>query len=406
MPIATESLAPALPWASGEPAARPLRVAEVVTGLVLGGVGQVMVAIARHLDRSRFHVDFYCVVERGVLADDLERLGCRVTVLPAYDYRRLLQVRPGEMLRLRRLLRQERYDVVHTHLFGADLVGGLAARMAGVRGVVKTLHNMGRTKTRWQRAADRVLGRWTQRVICVSEHQRRDALARQGVPAERVLLVPNGVDVERFACPGREEHLRALGLSGRPVVGTVGRLIEEKGHIHLLQAVPLILQRHPDAAFLIVGDGQLRPRLEAFLKDKPYRDRVCITGLRQDIPELLALMDVFVFPSLSEGFPIALIEAMAARRPVAGSAIPQLDGVLVEGETGLAVPPGEPRALAGAVCRLLEDGTLRERVTRRAFELVSGAYSEAQMVRTLERVYASVAREAANGAGRQGRRGR
>ena len=385
-----------LPDADGAAAvapARRIRVAEVLTGLVLGGVGRIMTGIARHVDRSRFHVDFYCVIERGVMADELEALGFNVTVLPACDYQRLFQYRAGEMLRLVRLLKQRNYDVVHTHLFQADLLGRAAAHLAGVPGVVKTLHNMGRSKTRWQRAADRVLGRWTQWVICVSEHQRQEALRHEPLPPERVIVIPNGVDVGRFSPRvDRRAELARRGLAGEgPVVGTVGRLIEEKGQIHFLRAIPLVLQRHPAARFVIVGDGPLRGRLEGFLDDKPYRDRVRITGLRQDVPELLSLMDVFVFPSLSEGFPIAPIEAMAARRPVAGSRIPQLDGVVVDGQTGLSFPPGDTAAMAESICRLLGDTALCDRLSRKAFELVRDRYSERRMVQELELVYERLA---------------
>ncbi len=369
---------------------RQIRVAQIVTGLVLGGAGQVMSAIARNVDRSRFHVDFYCVIEGGPLQEELERLGFRVTVQKAFDFRRRVGVyNIREILILARHLRRGRYDVVHTHLFPADVVGRIAARLAGVPVVVKTLHNMGWWKGRRQLLADRLLARRTARVICVSEYQRQAVLQQERLAPERVVTIPNGVDISRFGpAANRARLLASAGLAeGGPVVGTVGRLIEEKGHIYLLQAIPLILRRHPDAQFLIVGDGRLRPRLASYLADKPFRDRVSITGLRPDVPEMLSLMDVFVFPSLSEGFPIAPIEAMAARRPVACSKIPQLDGVVFDEETGLSFPPADPPALAAAVCRLLDEPSLRVRLANNAFRLVSETYTETCMMRAYESLY-------------------
>lgn len=378
------------------PAGRPLRVAQIVTGLVLGGGGQVMSAIARNVDRSRFHVDFYCVIEGGPLREELERLGFHVTVQRAFDYRRRVGVYSiREILILARHLRRGGYDIVHTHLFQADVVGRIAALLAGVPIVVKTLHNMGRWKGRPQLLADRLLARRTARVVCVSEYQRQAVLQQERLAPGRVVTISNGVDVSRFApAVDRARLLASAGFGeGGPIVGTVGRLIEEKGHIHLLQAIPLILRRHPDARFLIVGDGRLRPRLASFLAGKPFRDRVNITGLRPDVPEMLSIMDVFVFPSLSEGFPIAPIEAMAARRPVACSKIPQLDGVVIDGETGLSYPPADPPALAAAVCRLLDDPPLRERLAQNAFRLVSETYTEAHMMRAYESLYTELARD-------------
>jgi glycosyltransferase involved in cell wall biosynthesis len=336
------------------------------------------------------------VIDGGILASEIEGLGFRVTVLKAYDHRWLAQYSAREILRLRRMLKDGDYDIVHTHLFQADVAGRIAARLAGVPIVVKTLHNMGRWKAPWQIALDRLLARWTDRVICVSDYQRQEVLAQERESPERVLTIPNGVDISRFSpVVDREAYMRDLGLKpDMRIVGTVGRLIEEKGHIHLLKAIPLILREHPDTQFLIVGDGRLKTMLTGVLEGNPFEDRVKFAGLRPDVAELLSLMDVFVFPSLSEGFPIAPIEAMAARRPVAASSIPQLKGVVMDGDTGLSFPPSDEAALAAAVCRLLGDAGLRERLVRNAFNLVSSTYSEARMVRTTEELYVTLLEEA------------
>lgn len=366
-----------------------MRVAQIVTGLVLGGGGQVMSTIARNVDRSRFDLDFYCVIEGGAYRREIEDLGFKVTVLRAYDFKRAVPYNPFEVVRLARHLRESECDVVHTHLFQADVIGRTAARMAGIRTVVKTMHNMGRWKTRSHLALDKLLNRWTQKVICVSDYQCQEVMHQEGLTPDRVTTIPNGVDVRRFnVTVDREAYLRELGLrSDRPIIGTVGRLIEEKGHIHLLDAIPQILRECPGAQFLIVGDGRLRESLASHLDGQPYKGVVCLTGLRPDIPELLSLMDVFVFPSLSEGFPIALIEAMAARRAVTCSQIPQVEGVIVDGQTGLYFRPADPRSLAETVGRLLSDSELHARLTANAFESVRVRYSEARMMRAMEELY-------------------
>lgn len=368
---------------------KQVRVAQIVTGLVLGGGGQVMSTIARNIDRSRFYMDFYCVIEGGDYRDEIEELGFSVTVLPAYDFRRLIPYNPREVFRLARHLRDGRYDIVHTHLFQADVVGRTAARLAGIRSVVKTMHNMGRWKTHRHLTVDRILNRWTKKVICVSDYQRQEVMRQEGLSPERVVTIPNGVDIRRFdVVVKRSEYLRSFGLRpDHPVIGTVGRLIEEKGHIYLLRAVPLILSHHPNAQFLIVGDGRLRESLNSFLDKQPYAGVVRFAGLRPDIAELLSVMDVFVFPSLSEGFPIALIEAMAARRPVACTQIPQLRGVIVDGQTGIFFRPADPLSLADAINRMLSDAPLREYLVRNAFERVRENYSEVRMMRTIENLY-------------------
>src|SRR5687767_11069858 len=163
-----------------------IRVAEVVTGLVLGGGGQAMSIIARKLDRTRFDADFYCVIEGGAYQEEIERLGFRVTILNAYDHRRPIAYDPRQIFRLSRLLREGRYDIVHTHLFRADVIGRLAARLAGKRKVVKTLYNMGRWKSRRDLVVDRLLNRGTQRILCVSDYQRQEAIQQEGLDPHKV----------------------------------------------------------------------------------------------------------------------------------------------------------------------------------------------------------------------------
>ncbi len=348
-----------------------------------------MSMMARKVDRTRFEFDFYCIIEGGAYQEEIERLGFKVVVMPAYNHRRLITYDLREILRLAGYLRRGQYDIVHTHLFRADVIGRLAARMAGRRLMVKTLYNMGRWKTRQDVALDRILNRGTQKIICVSEYQRQEAIAQEKLPPDKVVTIPFGVDVNRFRVNvERGNLLRSFGLdASRPVVGTVGRLIEEKGHTYLVQALPRILERHPSAQFLIVGDGHLRESLVSAVDKLGFSGVVRFAGLRPDVAELLSVMDVFVFPSISEGLPIAVIEAMAARRAIACSSIPQVSGVIVDGRTGLYFRPHDSVTLADALDRLLSDPALRERLAADAFEWVRENYSEQQMVRSIEAIY-------------------
>jgi len=390
---ATGTVAPSAPGHG----ARRVRVAQIITGLVLGGGGQVMRGLARNIDTTRFDVDFYCVIEGGPVRQELEDLGFRVVICPAYDHRRLMPYSVGAVLRLARALRRRRYDIVHTHLFQADVVGRLAARIAGTPHIVKTLHNMGRWKSPSQLALDRLLNRWTDRVVCISDHQRRVVVRQERLAAQKVRTIPNGVDKSRFrANVNRAERLRELGLAPeRVTIGTVGRFIEEKGQVHLIRALPGILDRCAGAQFLLVGDGRLRSRFEALINAEPWSRRVSLPGLRYDVPELLSLMDVFVFPSLSEGFGIAPFEAMAAGVPVACSSIPPLGELLTHRETAFLFSPADANAIVDAVNAILGDGGLRERLIEGGRELVERRFSEAGSVRAIEDLYIELLRTGA-----------
>jgi glycosyltransferase involved in cell wall biosynthesis len=376
---------------------RRIRLAYVITGLELGGGGAVVLTLARALDRRRFDLDVYCILEGGAMEEELHQLGYPVHILEwAYDYRRrFLRYSPAKTLRLASMLRQGQYDVVHTHLFQADAIGRVAALLAGVPVIVKSLHNMGRWKTRGHLAVDRVLNRWTDGVICCSDYQRETAAAQERFAEDRALTIHHGVALRRFPARTDRPAAAALGLHPhRLTVGTVGRTIAEKGQEYLLQAMPQILRDHPDTQFLIVGDGNLRPQFEEKLARTSYRDRVFLAGARDDVPEMLSLMDVFVFPSLSEGFGIAVIEAMAARLPVVASAIRPLCEIVVDGVTGLLVPPTNSTRLGQAVSRLLGDPSLRAALGSAGRRRVEERFTDEHMVRATEDLYCRLVRAA------------
>jgi glycosyltransferase involved in cell wall biosynthesis len=281
------------------------------------------------------------------------------------------------------------YDIVHTHLFPADVVGRIAAVLARRPHIIKTLHNMGAWKKKRHLLIDSILGLFTDRVVCVSDYQRDVVIRQEKLSPSRVVTIRNGVDVMMFQRSiDRKYAASHYGIDpAKLTVGTVGRLIEEKGQIYLLQAIPLILKEYPDTQFLIVGDGDLKEQLLNYLRDKTYRNLVHIIGLREEVPQLLSLMDVFVFPSVSEAGPIAPLEAMAARCPVACSSIPPLREIVVDGVTGLHFKPENHQSLAEVVNRLLGDSDLRNQLTENAYKAVEFNLTETHIIRALEKLY-------------------
>lgn len=353
-----------------------------------------MWTIVRNIDLSRFNVDVFCIAEGGELVKDVEALGFRVHLIPAYDHRRVGRYRIGPVLKLAKELRAGRYDIVHTHLFQADVVGRAAALLAGVPHIVKSLHNMGTWKEWHHLFVDRLLSSRTDRVICCSEHLRDSAIRQEGLPPSQVTTIYHGVDIGRLRVKvDRAPFLQSLGLDpARRVIGTIGRPIEEKGHSYLLDAIPSIVAQHPDVQFLIVGEGRLRGELVSRVAKEPYAPHVHFVGARKDIPELLSVMDVFVFPSIREGLGIALMEAMAAGVPIVASNIAPLSEVASHEETALLVAPRDPRALSHAVNRMLSDSRLCERLKKQAFEHVSSSFAERKMIAELEQVYVDLCR--------------
>ena len=281
-------------------------------------------------------------------ADEFEHLGVETRVLE----------RPTT-LRLARLLRSLRPRLAHVTDVWPQAV--LAARLARVPRVLVTHHTPELPRS------DNLAGRFWQRlgwalrpeVVYTSEADRRE----DGRTPSHV--VPLGIDLERFAGLARGGH------GERPRVGTVGRLAAQKGHRTLIEAARLL----PQADFVIVGDGELRAELE-----RMAGSNVQLTGAREDVPELLASFDVYAQPSLYEGLCLAVIEAQAAGVPVVATPVGGMRETVVDGETGLLVPPEDPEGLAGAILRLLEDSALAKRLTAEASRRVRQRYSEARMI--------------------------
>jgi glycosyltransferase involved in cell wall biosynthesis len=272
-------------------------------------------------------------------------------------------------------MRRNRYDIVHTHTTKAGLLGRLAARLVGVPVVVHTPHGhafhdyLSPRGSEALKLVERGLARWTHRIICLTEAERRDHLRFRIGPPQKFEVIHSGVDVEHFQRAGTAARAArgAAGLPAEgPLVGCVARLVPVKGVRYLLEAIPLVRAAVPRATIVFVGDGPLRNELERRAATLGLDGGVLFLGLRRDIAEIMPLFDVVVLPSLNEGMGRAAVEAMAAGRPVIGSRVSGIQDVVSDGETGLLVPPADPAALARAIIRCLSLPALAAALSTRA----------------------------------------
>ena len=331
------------------------RILILITLAEIGGaqtyVAQLLPALA-----ERFEV-LVAAYGPGPLVDAARESGARY--VPLRHVRRDLQ--PGRdllgLLELVTLLRRERPDLLHVNSSKAAALGRVAALAAGPRIRVFTVHGWAfKAYTgpagalyRW---ADRLLAPLTTVTICVSETERAAGLAARTCRAERTVVIPNAIDVERAP--------RARLHGDPPRIVTVGRLAAPKDPLTLVRALPALGGRPYSLAF--VGGGRDQPHVEEELRARGLTERVALLGDRDDVPALLAGADVFVLASRSEGAPLSILEAMAAGLPVVASDVGGVAELVADGETGVLVPAGEPDALARALARLLDDGALRERM--------------------------------------------
>jgi sugar transferase (PEP-CTERM/EpsH1 system associated) len=324
----------------------------VIWSLQMGGAERVVFDLARSLDRKRFRPVVACLNFKGALAEPLEAEG-----IPVYALDKKPKLDLGVLVRLARLLRQERVDIVHTHLWTSSFWGRLAAVLARVPVAIVTEHNLDLWRRTPHFVADRLLGLATDDWIFVSKEVEAFYRERLRIPADRGHVVLNGVDTKPFATPlDKADVRRRMGLKpDARVAGVVGRLEARKGHRYFLEAMKIVAARDPTALGLIVGEGKEKAALIEQCHALGLDERVRILGFWADLAEALCALDVFVLPSLMEGHPLAVLEAMAAGKPVVATDVGGNSEAVEKGDTGLLVPAEDPTALADAIATLLAD---------------------------------------------------
>jgi len=354
------------------------KVFNVITKLAVGGAQETALRSCSLLDPARWETALVTGPEsspEGDLFEEAAALGVRVLTVPTLRRR----VRPVGDLRalidLVRLLRRERPDVVHTHSSKAGVVGRLAARLARVPVVVHTVHGwsfhegMSPVSRKVAVAAERLAARWTTALVVVATRDAEIGIAARIGRPEQYALVRSGIDTVAFrsTAASRVDARRALGIpESIPVLGTVTRLCRQKDPETLLRAARLVVDARPEARLVVVGDGPLRPEVDALVERLGLGPNVSLLGPRRDVAGLLPAFDAFVLSSRWEGLPRVVVEAMAVGVPVVSTDVGGISEAIEDGVSGLLVPAGEPEALAGAILRILDEAGLGERMRRAA----------------------------------------
>jgi len=346
-----------------------------------GGAQESYTGLLLRLDRAKYDVRALSL-SAGNAVHRIRRLGLPVDVLDETDDEAAVR-------ELTAWLRREEIDLVHAHMFRAEIIGTRAAVAAGTPVIMATVHSS-RVRSPEDVAALAALTPAMDRLIVPSESIAAKVRA-EGRGGARFAAIPSGVDLARFAAPTSPCGLRReLGIPDEaPVIGVVARLEPEKGHAHLLEAWPRVAAAVPSAWLVIVGEGSECEALRARVSRMPgaARRRVVFTGRRDDVAALTAELSVAVLPSLREAQGISLLEAMARRVPVVASAVGGIPEVVTDGLDGLLVPPSSPDALADALIRLASSASLRRRLGEAGYATVRDRFSIDAQVRQVEALY-------------------
>lgn len=329
---------------------RPLRVMFLVTSMPVGGAETLLVELVRRLDRARFAPEVGCLKQRGPLGEMLaDELPVHHDLL-AHKYD--LRIWP----RLTRLLSDRQIDAVVTVGAGDKMFWGrLAAWRIGVPVIVSALHSTG-----WPDCVgrlNRMLTPITDGFIAVAESHGTHLVDRERFPSDKVFVIPNGIDTERFApLPDTGAVRRELGLGPTdPVVTLVAALRPEKNHELFIKVARRVVDRYSNARFLVVGDGPRRQPLEMLAGALGVEKNVLFLGSRSDVPRILGASDVFALTSHNEANPVSILEAMSVGRPVVATNVGSIHEVIRDGQNGFLVPPGDAQQMASRIVALLDD---------------------------------------------------
>ncbi len=380
-----------------------VKVLHLITHLGFGGGTDNTLATVEGLPRDRYEVHLGSGDEHedkiafGRSVADATFLFGRLRRAPRLSDDVLL------LRQLTRFLREQRYDVVHTHNAKAGVIGRLAARRAGVPVILHTMHLLswqdsgGRPTNLRQRLADRItsrlylsleriVGKRTDMVVTVCDQNRNEVVQAKIAPPERVVTVYSGIDYSRLeVAADRTATCRAIGLNPeRPIVAMIGRLSPQKAPLDFVAAARLVLTQRADVQFVLIGDGPLAGDVADAIANEP---RITALGQRDDVPAILSVLDVFVLSSLWEGLGRALTEAMVLGVPVAVTAVNGMPELVTHRETGMLSPPSDPAALADNIVWLLDHPDEARRFGRQGRDRVLPQFSAGQMVERLDALY-------------------
>lgn len=368
--------------------AAPVTVAFVTSTLGIGGAERILSEVILRLDRRRFAPRIACLYAAGAVGEALRARG-----VPVFSGLMRHRWDARVVPRLTRWLQHERAAILYT--VNQPLVQGWAttcAALARVPAHVTAVHSTGKINRVHRRLwVNRLTLSRVDRVIALSETHRRYLIEAESINARQLVIIPNGIDVAPFQrAPDPSEVKRELNIPERsPVVGIVAMLRPEKAHRTFLEAARLIGAQHPDAHFVVVGDGPERERLEAHARRLGLDGQVHWLGCRDDIVRLLHSMDVGVLSSdpVVETLPLAVLEYMAAGKPVVATRVGSVADLVEEGATGFVVPPREPQALAERIGRLLDDPALAQRCGALARQRVAQHYTMERTIRLTESLF-------------------
>jgi glycosyltransferase involved in cell wall biosynthesis len=363
-----------------------IKVLFITGALAFGGLERVIVNLCRNLDKRRFKASVVCIKSRGELAGELEAENIKVISLDANRSRLIKQI---SWFQLAKILRMERPDIIHSHNTAAFLDAVPAYCLSPCRALIHTDHTRKFPDKRRYMIAERIASIFADRIVAVSEETRQNLMKYEHICGRKIMVINNGIEKERYdikSDPSSEK--KRLDLDRFDFIVGLGVVLrEQKGIRYLIEAAPAIIKKYPKTGFVIAGDGPLRSQLEKLTQDYGVKGNFVFLGARKDIPEILQTLDLYVLPSIWEGMPLCILEAMAARKCILATCVGGVPLAIRDGQEGKLVPPRDSEKIAGAIMELRENEAMRRYLASRAYQRFLAQFTVESMTKHYEQLY-------------------
>ena len=374
---------------------RKIKVLHVIESLACGGAERMLITTLAHLDREKFHNVVIYLYKDSYFLPEIEAIG-----VDAYSANLKNVYHPLAALRsIYGVIKKEKIDIVHTNLFGADIYGRISAKLANVKSVITTIHNLAYNSPenfrsgfffKRRKILDALTGRLCNKsFIAVSNAVKKSA--EESLGFKNIKLIYNSVDLKKFSplLPGEKKSAReSLGLKENTVViVTTGRLDPQKGHAFLLEALNAPGIKNENVALLLLGCGVLEDNLKDIIKTRGLEDKVIFLGRKKEVRQIVGCADIFVLPTISEGFGLSLLEAMALKVPCVASRTGGINEIIEDGRDGLLAEPGCADSIAQALVKLIGDPGKRRGIALSGYDKVVNNFDIEKNVKMLEKTY-------------------
>jgi glycosyltransferase involved in cell wall biosynthesis len=365
--------------------AERIKLMLITHDLAIGGLQQVVVNICKSIDRGRFDISVLCLRALGEFTPNIEKLGVKVYVVPQKQNR----TDYFTFLKVAKILRELKINVIHTHNTQPLIDGTIGALLAGVKTVVHTDHARNYPDKRRYMLAEWLMSHFVYKFVGVSEATTQDLIRYEKISPKKLVTIVNGIDGSALEIPiEKDRKKKELGIvNDGPVIGLGVRLAKQKGITYLLQAMPEIITKYPKITLVIAGTGDCEDQLRTEARDRGVDNNVLFIGPRLDMIEIIKIFDLYVLPSVWEGLPIVLLEAMAAGCPIVATNVGGNFMAIQNGKNGSLVEPKNPSRLASEIIKLLSNNELRARYAKLGKELFEQKFSIETMTKNYEDIY-------------------